>query len=258
MTTIKLIFFILVLGGFYFLEERFPKRALEIPHLQRLKVHGTLAILNTVFMRLLITGPLFFWLTFVREREGTLSQLLGLSGLFEIIISVIVLDMLDYWWHRWNHRIPFLWLFHKVHHLDTHVDVTTSLRFHPGELFLSAVMKALWILVWGPSLWAFVIFEITTSAYAQFHHSNIDLTDKWEKMIRWIHMTPRVHASHHTVKDRTRDANFSTIFSIWDRLFGTFQEPDFEEMKQLGLPYGRESYLSLSATLRAPLVSSKV
>ena len=135
------------------------------------------------------------------------------------------------------------------------MDVTTSLRFHPGELFLSYGMKAVWILIWGPSLAGFMIFEAGITAYSQFHHSNIDFSDKWEKRLRWLHMTPRLHASHHTVSIRTRDANYSTIFLAWDRLCGTLKEPDDEEMKHLGLSEGRKTDLSPLAFMKAPFVS---
>ena len=169
-----------------------------------------------------------------------------------IIASVIVLDLFDYVWHRLNHRVGTLWRFHKVHHVDTHVDVTTALRFHPGELFISAFAKALWIVIWGPSLWGFAAFEISISLAAQFHHSNIDFPRPVERVLRLFIVTPRFHTSHHTVARRTGDANFATIFILWDRIFGTYREPDDREMQTLGLPEGRDDYLSFQAWLTQP------
>jgi len=148
--------------------------------------------------------------------------------------------------------IPFLWRFHRVHHMDTHVDVTTSLRFHPIELTISYMVKAVWILIWGPSVLAYVVFEAGITAYAQFHHSAIDFPDRIERLIRWVHMTPRLHAGHHTVSLRTRDANYSTIFLIWDRLFRTLREPNRSELKKLGLPLGRETYMSFVELIKTP------
>ena len=238
------------------MESLWPRRKRETLRFSRLAFHGCVALFNTLFVRLVIVTPLLIWTNLVREKGWGIGAQLGLKGFTEILVSLIVLDMLDYWWHRFNHRVPLLWRFHKVHHADTHVDVTTALRFHPGELFFSGFAKAAWILIWGPSLWAFAIFEIGISVYAHFHHSNIDLPDRVEKFIRWIHLTPRLHASHHTVKNRTRNGNFSTIFSIWDRLFLTFKEPDFQEMEELGLPEGRDSYLSPFMLLKMPFLSS--
>lgn len=124
-------------------------------------------------------------------------------------------------------------------------------------LFLFYGMKAIWILILGPSLAGFMIFEAGITAYSQFHHSNIDFPDKWEKRLRWLHMTPRLHASHHTVSSRTRSANYSTVFLAWDRIFGTLKEPDFGEMKLLGLAEGRKTDLSPLAFMKAPFVSVK-
>ena len=180
---------------------------------------------------------------------------LGIDGYQEMIASVVILDMFDCFWHRFNHRIPFLWRFHKVHHVDTHVDVTTSLRFHPGELMISAIIKSIWILILGPSLLAFAIFESAISLTAQFHHTNIDFPDSVETPLRKIFVTPRYHTSHHTVCRRTGNENFGTILIFWDKLFATYRQPDYEEMKTLGLKNGRDSYLSFAATLKGPFTS---
>ena len=138
--------------------------------------------------------------------------------------------------------------------MDTHVDTTTALRFHTGELILSGLAKAAWILIWGPTLIGFIIFEAGVTAFSQFHHSNIDFHDRIQKTLREIIMTPRVHTSHHTVTIRTRDANYATIFSVWDRIFRSFREPDFKEMRLLGLEGGRKNYLSIIGFLKTPFI----
>jgi sterol desaturase/sphingolipid hydroxylase (fatty acid hydroxylase superfamily) len=201
------------------------------------------SFLNAVVTRLAMVGPMLAWAEWVHARGWGLAGMWRLAGAWEIVATVIAFDGMDYWWHRFNHTVPLLWRFHRVHHLDTHVDVTTSLRFHIGELFFSYLVKCAWILLWGPSVWGLVAAESLVTAYSQFHHANIDFPDRVERAVRWIHMTPRVHASHHTVTPRTRNANYSTIFFVWDRLFGTFREPDFAEMRALGLAEGRAQYL---------------
>ena len=222
--------------------------------LKRLGFHASLSIFNTVVYWLTVSAPLIVWTRHVHEQGWGISGLLGLSGPAEIALSLVVLDLFDYGWHRANHFVPFLWRFHRSHHVDTHVDVTTSMRFHIGELLLSAAVKCLWVVVWGPSLAAFILLEAGVTAYAQFHHSNIDLPDSVERVVRWVHMTPRLHAAHHTVGLRTRDANYSTIFLWWDFLFGTFREADYSEMRRLGIKEGRRSDLNLGAFLKSPFV----
>lgn len=245
--------FVLAVFALMYLAETFwPKRRRLAPKGKRLLFHGSLMAFNTLWTRLLVAGPLMLWVGFVWDRGWGASHFLGLSGTREIISTVVILDALNYWWHRWNHRVGFLWRFHKAHHLDTEVDTTTALRFHPGELLISYAVKCAWILLWGPSVGAFILFEALITAYSQFHHTNVDFPDRFERPLRWIHITPRLHAAHHTVSLRTRDANYSTIFSVWDRLFGSLEEPDKREMKHLGLKGGRRTPLSVPAFALAP------
>lgn len=249
----------LFLGGFallFLVESLFSARKWQENRAKRAGVHAGMAVFNTVFMRLLVLAPFLLWADWVSENDWGLAPLLGYTGVAEIIATIIVLDFFDYIWHRLNHRVPVLWRFHKVHHVDTHVDVTTALRFHPGELTISAFAKASWILIWGPSVWAFAAFEIAISLAAQFHHANIAFPKNVERWLSLIIVTPRFHTAHHTVARRTGDGNFSTIFSLWDHIFGSYGEPDDEEMKTLGLPEGRQTYLSFSTWLLEPFRST--
>lgn len=248
----RLALFFLILGLMFLAESARPARVWSLSRIKRWIFHFGVSVFNTLLTRLAAGAPLLFLINFMEAKQWGLSHVLGLHGFAEVITTVVLFDLFDYGWHRLNHRIPFFWRFHKAHHADIEVDVTTSLRFHPGELLLSYAAKALWVLFWGPSLAAFILFEAAITAYSQFHHSNIDFPDAIEKKLRWLHMTPRLHASHHTVTLRTRDANFSTIFLIWDKLFGTFQEADYGEMRQLGLTEGRDTPLSAKAFLLAP------
>lgn len=229
-----------------------PARPWRTPRGRRLRFHLGLSVFNSLAYRLLAGAPLLLWVAYVHGRGWGAVGLWGLSGLPEVLTTLVVCDGWDYWWHRFNHRVPLLWRFHKVHHMDTHVDATTSLRFHIGELLLSAAAKAGWVLIWGPSVLAFAVFETAITLFAQFHHANVDFPDRVERAVRLVHMTPRLHAAHHTVSLRTRDNNFSTVFLWWDRLFGTFREADYREMETLGLPEGRETYLSFKDLLLWP------
>jgi sterol desaturase/sphingolipid hydroxylase (fatty acid hydroxylase superfamily) len=248
----KLPVFLAGFAVFFLVETLAAKRPWQEPRGERLRMHAGVAVFNTVVLKLVVLAPFLAWSDFVFRQGWGLAPILGYSGLGGIVATVIVLDMLDYWWHRFNHRFGFLWRFHKVHHVDTHVDVTTALRFHPGELFISFFVKLGWIALWGPSIVGFGVFEICVSLASQFHHSNIDLPERWERRLRTFLVTPRFHTSHHTVSRRTGDANFATIFIVWDRLFGTYREPDAEEMRELGLAEGREEYLSFLTWLTEP------
>jgi sterol desaturase/sphingolipid hydroxylase (fatty acid hydroxylase superfamily) len=250
--TARLLLFVGALAFFYLVESLIHVRPWHNPRSRRLLFHAFLAALNTVLMKLAVAGPLLYW-TLVVERQGWgLVRWFGLTGLSEILVTLVVLDCADYWWHLWNHRVPFLWRFHQAHHVDTHVDVTTSLRFHPGELLLSSVFKALWLLVWGPSMLAFTVFEAAVSLASRYHHSNFDYPDRLETVLRWFNVTPRMHTSHHSAITPTLNANFSTIFSIWDRLFGTYVTPTPEHLQIQGLRYGRDRDLDIGYWFTMP------
>ena len=173
----RLVVFVGGLLLFLFIESLFPARNWQGNRARRLFFHGSVAAFNTVLVRVFIYVPFLLWVVFVEQQGWGISRWLGLDGWLEIVLSLIALDAFDYFWHRANHRVPFLWRFHKAHHADNEMDVSTALRFHPGELVLSSLAKASWVLVWGPTPIAWFVFEGMISLCAQFHHSNIDLPD---------------------------------------------------------------------------------
>jgi len=250
--TVRLLWFAGGLALFYLVESGVHTRPWHDSRSKRLVFHAFLAVLNTALMKLAVAGPLLYWTLIVEARGWGLARWMGLTGVTEIVATVIILDCADYWWHLWNHRIPLLWRFHQAHHVDTHVDVTTSLRFHPGELLLSGVVKAVWLLVWGPSMLAFAIFEASVSLAAQYHHSNFDYPDRVETALRTLTVTPRMHASHHSAMTPTLNSNYSILFSVWDRLFGTYIPPTAEHLEVQGLPYGRDRHLDLGYWFTMP------
>jgi sterol desaturase/sphingolipid hydroxylase (fatty acid hydroxylase superfamily) len=253
----RLIIFLGGLSFFFLIESIFPARSWVGRRVNRVLFHTAVAAFNTVLVRIIIYVPFLLWVVYVEQQGWGISRWLGLNGWIEIILSLIVLDLFDYFWHRANHRIPVLWRFHKAHHADTEIDVTTALRFHPGELLLSSLAKAMWVLVWGPTAIAWFVFEGLISLCAQFHHSNIDLPDSIERVLSRFIVTPRFHTSHHMVERQYGDANFSTIFSFWDPLFRSYNQVPGGVSGQLGensigLPEARNLSFSLRAWVTEP------
>jgi len=256
----KLIVFVVGLTLFLVVETLAPARPWRGSRLKRIAFHSGVAALNTVIIRILAYVPFLLWVVYVEEEGWGLSRWFGFIGWTEIILSIVVLDFFDYIWHRANHRVSILWRFHKAHHSDTAMDVTTALRFHPTELLVSSLVKALWVVIWGPTVVAWFLFEGLISLCAQFHHSNIDFPDWIERWLSWIIVTPRFHASHHAVDRRYGDANFSTILSIWDRMFATYSQPESggantQAEDALGLPEARHLTFSPIAWLLEPFRS---
>ena len=143
------------------------------------------------------------------------------SGWGGLLLDLLLLDFLIYWWHRANHGWPPLWRFHAVHHLDRFLDSTSALRFHFGEVFLSALARAAAILALGFPLASVLVFETLLLLATIFHHSNLRLPGALERALSWIVVTPSIHWLHHHRVRRDTDSNYATILSLWDRLFGT-------------------------------------
>jgi sterol desaturase/sphingolipid hydroxylase (fatty acid hydroxylase superfamily) len=143
------------------------------------------------------------------------------GGAAGLLLDLLLLDFLIYWWHRANHRVPFLWRFHEVHHLDRFLDVTTAVRFHFGEVILSALARAGVIALFAIPLSSVLAFEALVLAGAAFHHSNLKLPPGLERALSFIVVTPAIHWVHHHRVRADTDSNYATVLSLWDRLFGS-------------------------------------
>lgn len=149
-----------------------------------------------------------------------------------LALDLLLLDCWIYWWHRANHRVPLLWRFHEVHHLDEFLDASSALRFHFGEVLLSALVRAAVIFAAGVPLASVILFETLLALATMFHHSNLRLPPAFERALSFIIVTPSIHWVHHHARRADTDSNYATLFSVWDRVFGsrspTARTPDME------------------------------
>lgn len=143
------------------------------------------------------------------------------SGGWGLLLDIVLLDFLIYWWHLANHVVPFLWRFHEVHHLDRFLDTTTAVRFHFGEVLLSAAARAAVIVLLGFPILSIIAFETLVLVAALFHHSNLRLPAALERALSLVVITPSIHWVHHHKRRADTDSNYGTIFSFWDRLFAS-------------------------------------
>ena len=126
------------------------------------------------------------------------------------------MDLAFYYWHRANHEVGLLWRFHSAHHVDPDMDVTTSFRFHPGEVLYSTAFRAVQIALIGVPLSTFIVYETVFNCATMFHHSNLRFPLGVERIINWVFVTPRMHGVHHSVIAEEANANYSVIFRWWD------------------------------------------
>ena len=156
--------------------------------------------------------------------------------IFNFLFQLLIIDIFLYWWHRLNHQIPFLWRFHHVHHLDETLDISSGVRFHFGEVILSALIRSIIIIAFNISLINLLLIEAIILLSSIFHHSNINLPSKLEKILSNFFVTPSIHWVHHHKRQSETDANYSTIFSWWDRIFNS--KSNFE--RKIKMPIGVE------------------
>lgn len=163
-----------------------------------------------------------------------------------LLMDLIILDLFIYWWHRFNHEVPLLWRFHVIHHLDEFLDTTTAVRFHFGEVALSAMIRGCFILVMGVPLVSVLVFEGLVLTSSIFQHSNIKIPNKLDKILSYVVVTPGWHWMHHHAIRSDTDSNYSNTLTIWDRLFGS-KCPHTRDLKMpIGVGgQGEETFIQL-------------
>lgn len=168
---------------------------------------------------------------------GSITQLLPTHSpsLLEVLSGVLILDFVAYGFHRLFHQFDFLFRFHRVHHSDPHIEFSSALRFHFGEVFVanSGRLLATWSL--GFSYKTLVIFEVIFLAFNLFEHSNLRLPEKLSRTLSWLWITPALHRKHHSIQEREMNSNYGTVFSVWDRSFGTWTPGMEKEEFPMGL-----------------------
>jgi len=153
---------------------------------------------------------------------GLLNQF-ELAGWIRMAVTLLLLDYTLWFWHWVNHRVPFFWRFHSVHHVDRDLDVSTGVRFHFGELGLSVLFRALQISAIGAGPLSVAIWQMLLFVSVLFHHSNTRLPLALERILVRIIVTPRMHGIHHSDYENETNTNWSSLFSVWDYLHGTIR-----------------------------------
>lgn len=147
----------------------------------------------------------------------------ALSGPAAAIVGCVLMDATFYAWHRINHEVGVLWRLHQVHHIDPDMDVTTSFRFHVGEVLLSTGYRAAQVAVLGITPVVYLVYELMFQIATMFHHSNWRLPIGAEHMVNTVFVTPRMHGIHHSTIRSEVNSNYSVVFRWWDQLAGSLR-----------------------------------
>lgn len=161
----------------------------------------------------------------VQHQFGILNWLPEMNAWLYMIIGLLLLDFIGaYLAHLTEHKTALLWRFHLIHHTDTWIDTTSANRHHPGESVIRFIFTTLGVLIVGTPMWLVFLYQSLSVVFAQFTHANISLPPKIDRLLRWVIVSPDMHKVHHHYLLPYTDSNYGNIFSVWDRIFGTYME----------------------------------
>jgi sterol desaturase/sphingolipid hydroxylase (fatty acid hydroxylase superfamily) len=177
---------------------------------------------------------------------GLLNLLGGSWWLLAAITTIAIQSFANYATHLLFHKTPWLWRVHRVHHFDNVVDVSTGLRNHPVELLPVVLINASVAIMFGLLPWALITYGTAEALFALYSHANIRFPTSLDRTLRLVLVTPRIHAVHHSAHKPETDSNYGGVFTIWDRLFGTYCDlrADCPEKMQFGLAELRDQRVS--------------
>ncbi|HET97194.1 MAG TPA: sterol desaturase family protein [Desulfurivibrio alkaliphilus] len=231
------------LGGvllFLLIELAYSYRPSTVSKARRWLTNLPLAMVNGVVYILIFGSSIAGLMLLAQEHNLGLLNAIAMPYWLKLAAGVLILDFFIWLWHLLNHQVPLLWRFHRVHHSDMNMDVSTASRFHLGEILLSGLVRLAVIYTFGIPLMAYLLFEILVNLSIQFHHSSLRISPVFEKIWVLLLVPPFLHRIHHSVKIKERDTNYGVIFSIWDRFFGTLLTRVEQEGILIGIGSHRE------------------
>lgn len=169
------------------------------------------------------------WVTI--QQFGLLSWIPIPNVFFYTLIGLMLLDLIGAYLAHWvQHRVKWMWRFHLIHHTDTWVDTTTANRHHPGESVIRFVFTMLATLIVGAPMWMVFFYQSLSVVFSQFNHANFSFSSKVDRWLSYFIISPNMHKVHHHYLLPYTDSNYGNIFSVWDRIFGTFSYFDKEKI----------------------------
>jgi sterol desaturase/sphingolipid hydroxylase (fatty acid hydroxylase superfamily) len=200
-----------------------PRRRQAIGRVRRWPGNLGVVVIDTLLVRLIFPTAAVGVALVAQVGGWGLLPAFAVPPWLAVVIAVVVLDLAIYLQHVLFHAVPALWRLHRMHHADLEIDVTTGARFHPIEILLSMAIKLGVVAALGAPAAAVLIFEVLLNATSMFNHGNVCLPQTFDRVLRWLVVTPDMHRVHHSILPRETNSNFGFNLPWWDRLFGTYR-----------------------------------
>ena len=230
--TVKLVLLITTVASLLILENKLPFFRFQNSLGSRVVANFGLGAINSILASIwTIAVTQFIMLPQIdRGLVGAISNPV-IAG----ILSFLIIDLYMYFWHRSMHRLPLAWRFHRLHHTDRSMNVSTAYRFHPIEIISSSIPKLLLIWSLGISSNFVLIYELVFTVVVALHHSNLAIPGVIDRLLSLVIVTPNLHRIHHSQVVAETNSNYGSVLSWWDRIFRTNNDrPDVINI-QLGL-----------------------
>ena len=215
---------LLVLFGIW--EALAPRRVRQVARPARWRTNLALVALDSVALRLVALAVPLLAVGAAADAGAMgwgLFNHIALPDWLAFVAALLMLDFAIWAQHLVTHKVPLFWRFHRVHHADRDMDVTTGVRFHPVEIAASMLLKVALVYVLGPSPLAVLVFEVVLNGTSLFNHANLALPGWIDGTLRRVLVTPDMHRIHHSDQRCDHDSNYGFSLSVWDRLFGTYR-----------------------------------
>ena len=251
----KAILFVALLVGFFLLERWRPelRQSISKINLRRWARNYGLLLVNTVLSATIVIPLTIFAADLLPNWRSSWQIPLAL----ELLVDIVMLDLFMYCWHRINHEIPLLWRFHKVHHLDETLDSSSAVRFHFIEVLLSALLRAAVMVALDINFLSIVVFELLFAISVIYQHSNTEFSNRAEKLLAFLIITPKLHWTHHHQSLPYTNSNYGSVLSVWDRIFKSRYEMPAASRKELPIGLDNHRDDSLIELLLKPIAPKK-
>lgn len=225
---------LILVGGitlFWLIENAYPLFKFQYNKIEHAGINIFFTI-TTIIINFLMAFILLLAADYaIQQNFGILQWLPQMNIWVYTIVGLLLLDLIGaYLVHFIEHKVTFLWRFHLIHHTDTWIDTTSANRHHPGESIIRFIFTVIGVLIVGSPMWMVFLYQSLSVVFSQFNHANIPLPKKIDKLLSYFIISPDMHKVHHHYKLPYTDSNYGNIFSIWDRLFGTYSYLDREKI----------------------------